>query len=91
MGNIGPFPGWLAAAGLVAGIDWWIMQFDPQGAYIFAYVILASVLILRPGAIAGITSTLAHLIGSAGSSGAPQTADNGGAPADTGAPVRAVS
>lgn len=88
MGSIGPFPGWLVAAGFIAAIDWGIMQFDPHGAYIFTFVVLASVVVLRPNALPSITGTLGDLIGKPTNSAT--TADNRGAPASTGAPVQAV-
>jgi hypothetical protein len=74
------------AAGSIVVIDWGIMQFDPQGAYVFAFVVLASVLVIRPNALTAITGTLTSLLGT---SAPVQRADNAGAPADTGAPVQA--
>lgn len=88
MGSIGPFPGWLVAVGFIVVIDWGIMQVDPHGAYVFAFLILASVLVLRPNAVPAIVETLGALLGS--HAGGPATADNRGAPANTGAPVQAV-
>ena len=68
MSSVGPFPPWLAAAGLAAGMVWLVYQVDRTAGYALAGVLLVSVAVLRPGVVQSFGAILNDLSGSGGGS-----------------------